>query len=81
MNLFVAKLNYDTKSDALKRAFEAYGEVASANVINDKYTGRSRGFGFVEMPNDDDARSAIAALNNSELDGSQIVVKVAQPRR
>lgn len=80
MNLFVAKLNYATQSDDLERAFQNYGEVSSANVINDKYTGRSRGFGFVEMPNEDEARAAIDGLNDSELDGRQIVVKKAKPR-
>lgn len=81
MNIFVARLNYDTQSEDLRRAFEAYGEVSSANVINDKFTGRSKGFGFVEMDNDDEAREAISELNDSELDGRTIVVKKAEPRR
>lgn len=81
MNIFVAKLNYDTQSEDLKEAFEAYGEVASANVINDKLSGRSKGFGFVEMDNDDEALEAISQLNDSTLDGRNIVVKKAEPRR
>ncbi len=80
MNIFAAKLSFDTQSDDLREAFEAYGEVSSANVITDKMTGRSKGFGFVEMPNDDEARKAIAELNDSELDGRTIVVKKAEPR-
>lgn len=81
MNIFVAKLNYDTQSEDLAEAFEAYGEVTSANVIRDKATGRSKGFGFVEMANDEDALTAIRELDNSELDGRTIVVKKAEPRK
>lgn len=80
MNIFVAKLSFDTQNDDLSRAFEAYGEVTSAKVITDKYNGRSKGFGFVEMANDDEARAAIDGLNNSELDGRRIVVQQAKPR-
>lgn len=80
MNIFVAKLNFDTDSDGLRTAFEAYGEVDSAKVINDHFTGKSRGFGFVEMPDDEQAMSAIEALNESDLDGNTIVVKKAEPR-
>ncbi|MDX1666663.1 MAG: RNA-binding protein [Saprospiraceae bacterium] len=80
MNIFVARLNYDTDSDSLREAFEAYGEVDSAKVIFDRETGRSRGFGFVEMPDEDQAWTAIEALNDSDLDGRTIVVKKAEPR-
>ena len=80
MNIFVAKLNYDTQEDTLKSAFEAYGEVSSAKIIMDKFTGRSKGFGFVEMPDDNEGNQAINNLNESQLDGRQIVVKVARPR-
>jgi cold-inducible RNA-binding protein len=80
MNIFAAKLSFDTQSDDLREAFEAFGEVTSANVITDKFTGKSKGFGFVEMPNDDEARKAIAEMNDSELDGRTIVVKKAEPR-
>lgn len=80
MNIFVAKLNYDTQEDELRAAFEEFGEVTSANIIMDKFTGRSKGFGFVEMPNDDEAQAAINELNDSEMDGRTIVVKKAEPR-
>lgn len=77
MNIFVAKLNFSTQSADLQEAFEAYGEVDSAKVITDQFTGKSKGFGFVEMPNDDEAQNAIDALDNSDLDGNTIVVKLS----
>ena len=80
MNIFVAKLSYDTSEDTLRETFEEFGEVSSAKIIMDKFTGRSKGFGFVEMPNDDEAQAAINDLNDSELDGRTIVVKEARPR-
>lgn len=81
MNIFVAKLSWDTQSDDLREVFEAFGGVASANVITDRATGRSKGFGFVEMDNDEEAKAAIQELDNSELDGRTIVVKKAEPRK
>ena len=80
MNIFVAKLNFDTQEDDLRDAFEEFGTVDSVKIIMDKFTGRSKGFGFVEMPNDDEARAAIADLNDQDLDGRTIVVKKAEPR-
>jgi len=80
MNIFVAKLNYDTQESDLQYAFEEFGAVDSAKIIMDRSTGRSKGFGFVEMPNDDEAREAISQLNDQELDGRTIVVKEAEPR-
>ena len=80
MNIFAAKLSFDTQSEDLKEAFEEFGEVTSASVITDKFTGKSKGFGFVEMPNDEEALRAIKELNDSELDGRTIVVKKAEPR-
>ena len=80
MNIFVAKLNFDTQSEDVQRAFEAFGAVDSAKVIMDRETGRSRGFAFVEMPNDDEAQNAINALNDTDFDGRTIVVKIAEPR-
>jgi len=80
MNIFVARLNYDTQEADLQYAFEEFGTVDSAKIIMDKATGRSKGFGFVEMPNDDEARAAINALNDQEFDGRTIVVKEAEPR-
>ena len=80
MNIFVAKLNFRTTSEQLQAHFETYGEVSSAKVIFDKVTQRSKGFGFVEMPDDNAAQEAISALNESEFDGRTIVVKKANPR-
>lgn len=80
MNLFVAKLSSSTTGDDLQNLFSQYGEVTSAKVIIDRETGNSKGFGFVEMPNDEEANEAINALNESELDGNQIVVKKANPK-
>ena len=80
MNLFVARLNYDTTESGLRSAFEAHGEVSHVKIVVDRDTDRSKGFGFVEMTVDDQARAAIAALNNSSLDGRTIVVKESEPR-
>ena len=80
MNIFVAKLNFDTRDADLQSAFEEYGDVDSVKIIMDKFTGRSKGFGFVEMPNDDEGQNAINGLNETELDGRTIVVKKAEPR-
>jgi len=80
MNIFVAKLSYNTSESKILSAFEAYGEVTSAKIIMDRETGRSKGFAFVEMPNDDEAKQAIAALNDTEIDGRTVVVKESEPR-
>lgn len=80
MNIFVAKLNYNTEEEKLRELFEAFGEVSSAKLVFDRETGRSKGFGFVEMPDDSEAQRAIDALNETEVDGRTIVVKVARPR-
>lgn len=80
MNIFVAKLNFDTQESFLQQVFERFGTVDSVKIIMDKFTGRSKGFGFVEMPNDDEALNAIAELNDTEVDGRTIVVKKAEPR-
>lgn len=80
MNIFVAKLNYSTQELDLQEAFEEFGTVDSAKIIMDRETGRSKGFGFVEMPNDDEARAAIEELNDSTFDGRTIVVKEAEDR-
>ncbi len=79
-NLFVAGLSYDTNNDGLKNHFAEIGVVTSAQVIIDKYTNRSKGFGFVEMATDEEAAQAIEKLNNTSLDGRTIVVKEARPR-
>jgi len=80
MNIYVGNLSWEVSEDELKEAFEAHGQVASVNIITDKYTGRSRGFGFVEMSVDDEARAAIEALNNTELKGRNMNVNEARPR-
>ena len=80
MNIFVAKLNFDTQETELTNAFAQYGAIDSVKIIMDKFTGRSKGFGFVEMPNDDEAQNAIDGLNDTEMDGRTIVVKKAEPR-
>jgi hypothetical protein len=80
MNLFVAKLNFDTQEDDLRSLFEQFGEVSACSVITDKFTGRSKGFAFVDMPNDEEANAAIEAINESEFDGRTIIVKQAEPR-
>jgi len=80
MNLFVAKLSPATTGQDLKELFGEFGEVVSAKVIFDKETGNSKGYGFVEMKNDNEALAAIRSLNDTEVDGKQIVVKEARPR-
>ena len=80
MNIFVAKLDYNTQDYELRTAFEEFGTVDSAKIIIDRETGRSKGFGFVEMPNDEEGQNAINALNDTEMDGRTIVVKKAEPR-
>ncbi|MDP4207102.1 MAG: RNA-binding protein [Bacteroidota bacterium] len=80
MNIFVAKLNSRTTSDSLQGLFEQFGEVSSAKVIIDKETGHSKRFGFVEMPDDEQANAAINQLNETLFEGSNIVVKKARPK-
>lgn len=80
MNIYVGNLSWDVTEDDLKEAFEAHGQVASVNIISDKYTGRSRGFGFVEMSVETEARAAIEALNNTELKGRNLNVNEARPK-
>jgi RNA recognition motif-containing protein len=80
MNIYVGNLSFDVSQDELQQAFEAHGEVAATNIISDKFSGQSRGFGFVEMPKDDEARAAIAALNGTDLKGRELNVNEAKPR-
>ena len=80
MNIFVAKLNFDTREEELRAAFEAYGEVDSVKIVMDKFSGKSKGYGFVEMADETDGANAVAGLNETELDGRTIVVKKAEPR-
>ena len=80
-NIYVGNLPYNYNDAELAAAFETYGTVEQAKVITERDTGRSRGFGFVEMPNDDEAQAAIAALNGTEIGGRRLTVNVARPRR
>ena len=80
MNIYVGNLSFDTDDAGLRAAFEAHGEVSSAQVITDRDTGRSRGFGFVEMPSNEEAQAAMTALNGSDLDGRTLNVNEARPR-
>ncbi|MCK5863125.1 MAG: RNA-binding protein [Candidatus Hydrogenedentes bacterium] len=80
MNVYVGNLPYSTGSEDLREAFEAFGEVTSSNVISDRDSGRSKGFGFVEMSDDAAAREAIEKLNGTEMDGRTITVNEARPR-
>ena len=80
MNIFIAKLNFSTTSDSLRELFEEFGEVTSANVIMDRVTGKSKGYGFVEMSNDEEAQRAIDEIDQSEFEERTIVVKKANPR-
>ena len=81
MNIYVGNLSYEVGEDDLREAFEAHGEVASASVISDKFTGRSRGFGFVTYTTEESARNAMDALKDTELDGRTIRVDFANDRR
>jgi RNA recognition motif-containing protein len=81
MNIYVGNLNYRTDENALESAFSAFGAVSSAKIITDKYSGRSKGFGFVTMENNDEALKAIEALNGSMLADREIVVNEARPKK
>ena len=80
MNIYVGNLSFELTAEDLRQAFEAYGEVSSVNIITDKYSGQSRGFGFVEMPDKGDAETAIENLNGKDLSGREITVNEARPR-
>jgi RNA recognition motif-containing protein len=80
MNIFISNLSFRVNDEDLKQLFEEYGEISSAKVITDKYTGKSRGFGFVEMSNDDSAKKAIEELDRAEYDGKVITVSIAKPK-
>jgi len=80
MNIYVGNLSRDVSEAELKEAFKTFGEVASANIIKDKFSGEPRGFGFVEMPNREEAEKAISGLNGKDLKGRAINVNEARPR-
>ena len=81
MNIYIGNLNYTIDEDKLRSVFEQYGEVSSAKVITDKETGNSKGFGFVEMPDDEQGKKAIQHLNSQEIDGRHVKVNIAKPRK
>ena len=80
MNIFISNLSFRIDDNDLKQVFEEYGEVLSARVVTDKMSGKSRGFGFVEMKNDNEGQAAIDELNQAEYDGRVISVSVAKPK-
>jgi RNA recognition motif-containing protein len=80
MNIYISNLSFDVNDSDLRELFEEYGQVSSAKVITDKFSGKSRGFGFVEMPSEEEGRKAIEELNQAEYDGKTINVSVAKPR-
>ena len=80
MNIYVGNLSWNLKDQDLANLFTPYGEVASAKIVMDKFTQRSKGFGFVEMANDEQAQAAIAQLNGSEVDGRNLVVNESRPK-
>lgn len=79
-NIYVGNLSYDASEDDLREAFERYGQVSAVNIIKDRETGRSRGFAFVEMPQEEDAKKAIEELNLQSVAGRKITVNEARPR-
>ncbi len=80
MNIYVGNIAWEATEDDLKQSFEEFGQVASATIIKDKYSGRSKGFGFVEMPNQDEASNAISNLNGKDIKGRPLKVNEARPR-
>lgn len=81
MNIYVGNLSYNATEDELRQAFENFGQVESVKIITDKYSGRSKGFGFIEMPYEDEAKAAIADQNGKEFIGRTLKVNEARPRR
>ena len=80
MNIYVGNLSFQTTEDRLRDHFAQYGQVTSANIIKDKFTGKSKGFGFIEMPTQSEAEAAIATLNGKEFMGRTLTVNEARPR-
>lgn len=80
MNIYVGNLSYGLSEEELKELFENYGSVDSVKIIKDRETGRSKGFGFIEMPNDDEAKTAIEQLNDTEVQSRNLRVNEARPR-
>ena len=80
MNIYLGNLSYSATENLVRELFEGYGAVTTAKIVTDKFTGSSRGFGFVEMPNDDEAQRAIAELNGKDFQGRKMVVNESRPR-
>jgi RNA recognition motif-containing protein len=80
MNIYAGNLSFDVTEEDLRQAFESYGQVESVTIVKDKYSGQSRGFGFVEMPAKAEATAAISGLNGKELNGRTLTVNEARPR-
>ena len=80
MRLYIGNMSYDTTEDRLRTVFENYGAVESINLIADRETGRPKGFGFIEMPTDEEANAAIEGINGTDLDGRTVKVNVARAR-
>ena len=80
MNIYVGNLSFDATEEDVRKVFEQFGKVESAKIVQDKYSGRSRGFGFVEMPSADEAKAAISGLNGKEIKGRALSVNEARPR-
>ena len=80
MRIFVGNLNYQTDDNSLRAAFAPYGDVTEATVVVDRYSDRSRGFGFVEMPANEQAQAAIRGLNGTDIDGRNVTVNESQPK-
>ncbi|MBN1388728.1 MAG: RNA-binding protein [Bacteroidales bacterium] len=81
MNIYVGNLDFKVNEDDLQKVFEVYGTVTSVKIIEDKFSGRSKGYGFVEMENDKEANKAIKSLNGTEIENREIVVNEAKPRK
>jgi len=80
MNIYVGNLSYQTTEDEIRQAFEGHGQISSCSIIKDKFSGESKGFGFVEMASKDDAMKAISGLNGTEMNGRTLTVSEAKPR-
>jgi RNA recognition motif-containing protein len=81
MNIFVGNINYKLTNEGLEQLFSPFGAVSSARVIMDRMTGRSKGFGFVEMPNDEEAQKAISSLHETEVMGRKLIASEAKPQQ
>ncbi len=80
MKIYIGNMSFDTTEESVRQAFETYGEITSVNLIADRDTGRPKGFGFVEMANDEQAKAAIAGLNGTDMGGRTVNVNEARPR-